>query len=85
MFFVELAGGMVFLVCVQLQSVRMQSFGMNDETCPPTFAPLGWVNIHPIDVRIGHGQKGNNVPVARANPDPAARPNHFSEDLSGLF
>ena len=83
--FVEVARGMIFLVRVKLQSVRMQCFGKEDETRPPTFAPLGWIDIHPIDVRTGHRQKGNNVCLVRADPDVAARPNHFSEDLSGSF
>ena len=83
--FVELACGVVFLVRVELESTGMQCLGKVDETCPPTFAPLGRVDVHPIDVRTGHGQKGHDVFLARADPDAAARPNHFSEDLSGPF
>jgi hypothetical protein len=81
--FVELACGMVFLVRVHLRSVRAQCLGKEDETCPPTFAPLGRVDIHPVNVRIGHRQKGNDRFVARADPDVTARSNHFSEDRSG--
>ena len=83
MLFVELTCGMVFLVRVEIESVRMQCFGEEDETRPPTFAPLGRVDIHPVDVRTGHRQKGNNLFVARADPDVTARSNHFSEHRSG--
>jgi len=83
--FIELAGGLVRLVRVQLQALGMHCLSKEDETCPPTFAPLWWIDEHPIDVGTPHRKKGNNVRVARPHPDVATRSNHVSEDLTGVF
>src|SRR5215510_5706752 len=79
MLLVELAGGTVFLVRVELQSVGMQCLGKENETCSPAFAPLGRVDEHPVDVGARHREKGNSAFVAGAHPDIATRANHFSE------
>src|SRR5262245_6815047 len=83
--FVETTRGMVFLMCVQLQSVGLQSLGEQHETRPPPLAPLGRVDIHPVDVRTGHREKRDNTFVARADPDVAARPDHVAKDFCRMF
>src|SRR5437870_13318533 len=81
MLFVKLACGMVFLVRVKLQSIGMQRLGKKDETCPPAFAPLGRIDIHPIDVGPRHREKRNTPTVASTDPEAPARPNHFAKDV----
>jgi hypothetical protein len=85
MLFVEPARRMIFLVRVQLEAVWRQCLSEEHKTRPPTFAPLDRIDKHPIEVRTRHGQKGDNLFVASADPNVAAGPNHFAEDCSGLF
>src|SRR4030095_5019375 len=69
MLLVELTGGIVFLVRVELQPGRMQRLRKENESRPPAFSPLGGVDEHPIDVGTRHREKGDNLVVARTDPD----------------
>jgi hypothetical protein len=83
MFLVKLAGAVVLLMRAKLQAAREPSLGELDQPCSPTFAPLGGIHIHPIDVRALHCEKGDNMFVVDSYPDIASGTNHFSKDLSG--
>jgi hypothetical protein len=85
MLFVQLARGGVLLMRVKLQPGWIQHLRKENEPRPPTFAPLGRVDEHPINVRTPHRQKGNNVVVARTNPDVATGADYIPEDFSGSF
>ena len=85
MLLVEPACGMVLLVCMKLESVRVQRLGQEDGTCPPARSPFDWIDEHPVDVRTRHGQEGDDLLVARSHPDVAARANHFPKDVPGSF
>src|SRR5262245_59992089 len=78
---VKLASKTVLLMCVQLQSIRGQALGKDDQTRSPAFAPLAGINIHSIDVRTFHREIRDNLFVESAHPNLALDANDFPKDL----
>src|SRR5262245_55323393 len=83
--FVQRAGRVVLLVRVKPEPAGAQLLRQENERSPPSFSPLGGIDVHPIDVGACQREKGDNVAPSRADPDIAARLNHRPEDLAGSF
>src|SRR5262245_57538081 len=83
--FVQPARSVVLLVRVKLEPVGVQLLRQENERRPPAFAPLGGIDVHPIDVGARQRKKGHDVAPVRADPDVATRLNHRPEDFAGSF
>src|SRR5262245_53273390 len=82
---VQRAGRVVLLVRVKLEAGGTQLLRKENERCPPSFAPLGRIDVHPIDVGADQRKKGDDAAPSVADPDIAARLYHRPEDLAGSF